>query len=78
MDAKKAEIVREAMKIIRSVNSEAQQEASRRNGRLGGRPSGSVKPLSEIPCNCDGGNTMEHKSTCPRGRAIRRRKASAQ
>jgi hypothetical protein len=31
------------------------------------------KPLSELKCNCDGGDTLNHKSYCPRGRAIRQR-----
>ena len=35
------------------------------------------KPLSEIPCNC-GGQGLEHKSTCPRGRTIRRRRKLGQ
>jgi hypothetical protein len=37
---------------------------------MGGRP---IKDLADIPCNCDGGNTMNHRSTCPRGRTIRQR-----
>jgi hypothetical protein len=74
MDSHKAQIVREAMRIIRSVNSEAQQQASRANGKKGGRPVGSIKPLKKIECTC-GGRGLEHKSTCPRGRAIRYRQA---
>jgi len=41
------------------------------NGRLGGRPQ---KPLAEIACTCGRGDALDgHPTTCPRGRAIRRR-----
>ena len=33
-------------------------------------------PLEQIACNC-GGEGLNHRSTCPRGRAIRRRKLIA-
>jgi hypothetical protein len=74
MDASEVEIVRAAMRIIRGVNSPAQQAASRQNGKKGGRPSGALKPLDAIECTC---GSDEHKSTCLRGRAIRRRAAGA-
>jgi hypothetical protein len=75
-DEKRA-LVSEAMRIIRSVNSEAQQAAARENGKRGGRPPGTAKPLSEISCNCGATADDAHKSTCPRGRAYRRRMKSA-
>ncbi|MES2462250.1 MAG: hypothetical protein V4671_16815 [Armatimonadota bacterium] len=34
-------------------------------------------PLEEIPCTC-GGEGLNHKSTCPRGRAIRRRQKAGE
>ena len=68
------EEVRRALSYIGSIRTPKKAEASRRNGRLyGGRP---PKPLEENPCDC-GGEGMSHKSTCPRGRAIRRRQKSA-
>jgi hypothetical protein len=36
------------------------------------------KPLADIPCNCGAGDSLEHKSTCPRGRTIRRRRKLGQ
>lgn len=51
-------------------------EAARRNAQLSeGRPR---KALSELTCTCDGGDSVDHKSTCPRGRAIRRRLGKGQ
>lgn len=77
MDASEAEIVRAAMRIIRSVNSPAQQVASRQNGKKGGRPRGDLKSLDAIECTCGVSDADAHKSTCLRGRAIRRRAAQA-
>jgi len=78
MNTAQAEIVRQAMRIIRGVNSPSQQAASRENGKKGGRPAGSLKPLSAIPCNCEAEEIGSHKSTCPRGRAVRRRQGAGQ
>ena len=72
IEGEKAEIVREAMRIIRGVNSPKQRAASRENGKKGGRPIGTKKPLSEIACDCGATADSDHKSTCPRGRAWRR------
>ena len=36
------------------------------------------KPLAAIPCTCGAGESLEHKSTCPRGRTIRRRRKLGQ
>ena len=44
--------------------------SSATNGRLGGRP---LKNLADIPCSCGGGDSLEHKTYCLRGQAIRRR-----
>jgi len=53
----------------------------RRATSAGRRTGPAPKPLSEFPCTCGGGagtRREDHKSTCPRGAAIRRReKASA-
>ncbi len=47
--------------------------AARANGRKAppgpGRP---ARPLEEFACTC-GGSGLDHKTTCPRGQAIRRR-----
>ena len=66
------EEIRRALSYIGSIKTPKKAAASRRNGQLyGGRP---VKPLSEIACTCGRGDTLEgHPTTCPRGRAIRRR-----
>lgn len=63
----------QAARALRAIPSEKRTEASRMNGQAGGRPQ---KLLSEIDCSCEAGETMEgHKSTCKRGRAIKRREA---
>jgi len=66
------EEIRHALGIIGSIKTEKKAEASRRNGRLhGGRP---PRPLAEFACTCGRGATLEgNPTTCPRGRAIRRR-----
>lgn len=58
------------------VRSEEKARQSRLNWMLGGMK---PKPLSAIPCNCGANeNTSGHKSTCLRGRAIKRRMAKDQ
>jgi len=66
------EEIRRALGVIGSIKTEKKAEASRANGRLyGGRP---PRPLAEIPCTCGRGDALEgHPTTCPRGRALRRR-----
>ena len=59
----------EAAKALGSIKTEKKAATSRENGKLGGRP---MKALADIPCNC-GGEGLEHRSTCPRGRTIRQR-----
>lgn len=67
---------REAARLMGRVSSEAKAAAARENGLLSrseGRP---PAPLTDYECTCGGGDTMTpeaHKTTCPRGRAIRRR-----
>jgi len=73
----------EAGRMLGSIVTPKKQEASRRNGlrarelgRPGGRP---PKPLSEIPCNCGRGDSLEgHPTSCLRGLAIRRRQKAGQ
>jgi hypothetical protein len=62
--------ISEAARAMGSVKSERKAAASRENGKKGG---GQIKPLEKIACNC-GGEGLEHKSTCPRGRVIRYRR----
>jgi hypothetical protein len=66
---------REAARLMGASRSEAKARAVRENGKLGG---GQFKRLAEIPCICGGGDSLEHKSTCPRGRTIRRRRKLGQ
>jgi hypothetical protein len=67
------EVIRQAMSFLGARTSEKKTLAARANGHAGGRPKGSGKPLSEIMCNCSATEDSEHKATCPRGRAYRRR-----
>jgi hypothetical protein len=71
---------REAARLMGRARTPAKIEAARRNapinGLLGGRPR---KSLSEIPCNCGRGDSLEgHPTSCLRGLAIRRRQKAAQ
>jgi hypothetical protein len=65
------------MSVIGSRRTEAKAAAARENGKRGGRPTGTAKPLSEFACTCGAGELMKHRSNCPRGRATRRRMAAA-
>lgn len=65
-----AEARRTAASLLGSARTERKAAASRANGKLGGR---SLKPLLEIQCTCGGGDSLDHKTTCPRGRVIRYR-----
>ncbi len=67
--------VRRALGYIGSIKTPKKAQASRENGLKGG---GQFKPLDEIPCTCGAGDSLEHKSTCPRGRTIRRRRKLGQ
>lgn len=51
------------------VAAERRAEASRENGKKGGRP---AKHLEELTCTCRS-QDWYHPTTCPRGRALRRR-----
>jgi hypothetical protein len=60
----------EAARALGRIKSEKKSAAARENGKAGGRP---LKSLASIPCTC-GGEGLDHKSTCPRGRRIRTRR----
>lgn len=69
---------REAARLLGSIitpkkraHIEKLRQNAAENGKLGGRP---LMPLSEIPCNCEAGDSLEgHRWNCPRGQAIKRR-----
>lgn len=68
----------EAARMMGSRKTRRKAEAARANGARGGRPRGARKPLGLVECKCGAGDSMQHKSTCPKGRAIRRRLAAGQ
>lgn len=70
-----AEGRREAARRLGMARTEAKARAARENIKLA--PKKPFKPLETIPCTC-GGVGLEHKSTCPRGRTIRRRRKLGQ
>jgi hypothetical protein len=74
----KQETNSDAARRLGSIRTEkkaaAARETGRKYGHLGGRP---LKPLSEIACNC-GGVGLDHKASCLRGQAIRRRQKKGQ
>ncbi len=65
----------EAARLLGNARTEKKAAAARENARKP-KPR-ALRPLESIPCTC-GGNGLEHKSTCPRGRAIRRRQKLGQ
>ena len=65
------EEISRALSVLGRIRSPKKAEASRANGSRGGRP---VGPLSALTCTCGRGDALDgHPTTCPRGRAIRRR-----
>lgn len=72
-----ADTRREAARMMGSATSERKRRTSAANGRLsknGGRP---PLPLDQIACTCGRGDALDgHPTSCPRGRAIRRREAA--
>ncbi len=77
---------------LRGEDEEARREAARRLGAARtprkaasssenlarARSLRGFKPLADIPCTCGAGDSLEHRSTCPRGRTIRRRRKLGQ
>jgi hypothetical protein len=65
----------EAAPALGRLRTEKKAPAARENGRkYGGRP---LRARTETPCTC-GEQRLEHRSTCPRGRTIRRREKLGQ
>lgn len=63
--------VRAFLTQIGQRKTKAKREAAVKNGQRGGRP---LKDWRELPCTCGRGDSDElHPTTCPRGRAQRRR-----
>jgi hypothetical protein len=71
------ELISRAMKVIGARKTPKKAASSRANGKLGGRPAGTLKPLESFECKC-GKCPDDPKTYCPRGRAILRRRAAAQ
>lgn len=71
------ELIRKAMSVIGKRTSPTKAASSAANGKLGGRPKGKGKPLSSFECTCGASADADHKATCPRGRAYRRRQKAA-
>ena len=70
------EEIRAAAAALGSIRSPKKEAASRRNGQMyGGGEGRPPRPLMEYPCTCGRGAVLDtsHPTTCPRGRAIRRR-----
>lgn len=64
----------EGARVMGGARSERKAQAARENGAKStseGRP---PWPLEAYACTCGAGDVVErHRTTCPRGRAIRRR-----
>lgn len=71
-----AELIRRAMAVLGSRTSEKKKKSSTANSA---RSRFKPRPLSELRCTCGRGDVLEgHPTTCPKGRAIRRRLAAGQ
>ena len=70
-----AEARKQAARLLGKASTPAKAAAARENIKLA--PKKPFKPLETIPCNC-GGVGLDHKSTCARGRTIRRRRKLGQ
>jgi hypothetical protein len=65
---------REAARLMGKASTPAKAAAAREN--LQKAPPKPLKRLLDIPCSCEGGDSLElkaHKSTCRRYRTIKRR-----
>jgi len=74
------ETIRRAAQLLGRVRTPRRTEAAlhalstRGPDHMGGRP---ARPLSEYECTCGAGDTLDgHKTTCPRGLIIYRRRKS--
>lgn len=64
--------IRRVLGFIGSIKTEKKPRQSALNGQKGGRP---LLDLSAYDCSCGKGDVIEGPpTTCPRGRAIRRRR----
>lgn len=70
-----AEARKQAARLLGKASTPAKAAAARENIKRAGKTP--FKALETIPCNCDG-TGLDHKSTCPRGRTIRRRRKLGQ
>ena len=71
---------RTAARLMGLARTERKRASSAQNGLQGGRPHSlhggrPLTPLAEIVCTCGHGDSINHPTTCARGRAIRYRQA---
>jgi hypothetical protein len=71
-----AEARKQAARLLGKASTPAKVAAARENIKLA--PKKPLKRLADIPCTCGAGDSLEHKSTCARGRTIRRRRKLGQ
>ncbi len=67
--------LREAAQVMGSARSARKAQAVRENGKLGGRP---PRPVELFPCTCGARDLDAHKSRCPRGMAVKRRRTASE
>lgn len=66
------EQISEAARLMGAITTERKRASSAANGWLVRNPGRKLAPLETLDCTC-GGDGLDHRSYCPRGRAIRRR-----
>ena len=78
MEAENTDARRAAAALLGSIRSEAKAAASRANGakNAAGGPGRTPAALWGIRCTCGAGEVVDgHRWSCPRGQAVKRRRA---